>query len=121
MSQTLAQKRATNALTAAKIPGMGLGQAGGNALSGFPILIKTDGILAAFAFAIELKDVMTPKQPGAFLIVDSIAVHLKSVNIVQAQTAEGLVTELAKGDSILLRRVTAESLAYLNFLKRFVI
>ena len=118
--RTLAQRRATNALNAARIHGMGLGQDGGNALSGFPMLIKTDGALAAFAFAVERKANAEPKQRGACLIVGAIAEHLSSLGITKAQRADDLVEELAHGDSALLRRATAEALGFLNYLKRFV-
>lgn len=120
MKTTLAQSRAANALNAARIEGMGLGQDGGNALSGFPMLVKTDGALAAFAFAVERKPNGERKQRGACLIVGAIAAHLSSLGILNAQTADDLVDELARGDSSLLRRATAEALAFLNYLKRFV-
>ncbi len=120
MKQTLAQQRAANALKAARIDGMGHGKDGGNALSGFPVLIKTDGALAAFAFAIERKPNKELKQRGANLIVGAVAKHLQSLKIVDAQNADDLVEELAHGDASLLRRATAESLAFLNYLKRFV-
>ena len=118
--KTLAQIRATNALNAAHIEGIGSGQAKGNALSGFPMLIKTDGALAAFAFAVERKPTKELKQRGAYLIVGAIATHLQSQGIVDAQNADDLVDELARGDSALLRRATAEALAFLSYLKRFV-
>jgi hypothetical protein len=120
MKQTLAQLRAANALNAARIPVMGHGQDGGDALSRFPMLIKTDGALAAFAFAVERKPNKERKQRGAHLIVEAIATHLQSLSIVDSQTADDLVDELARGDSALLRRATAETLAFLNYLKRFV-
>jgi CRISPR-associated protein Cmr5 len=120
VKQTLAQRRAANALSAARIPGMGHGQDGGNALSGFPMLIKIDGLLAACAFAVERKSKNERKQRGACLIVDAIAEHLQSLSIVDAKTADDLVEELVRGDSALLRRSTAEALAFLNYLKRFV-
>lgn len=120
MKQTLAQQRATNALNAARIPEMGHGQDGGNALSGFPMLIKTDGALATFAFAVERRQNGERKQRGACLIVGAIAEHLSSLGILNAQKADDLVDELARGDSALLRRATAEALAFLNYLKRFV-
>ena len=118
--KTLAQQRAANALNSSHITGMGLGQDGGNALSGFPMLIKTDGALAAFAFAVERNNKKELKQRGAYLIVGAVATHLQSIGIVDAQNADDLVDELARGDSALLRRATAEALAFLNYLKRFV-
>ncbi len=119
--KTLAQIRAANALNASHVKGMGLGQKGGNALSRFPMLIKTDGLLAAGAFAIELNAKGEPKQEGARLIVNAVAEHLAAVGICKATVARDLVEELATAaDASQLRRATAESLAFLNYLKRFV-
>lgn len=121
--KTLAQIRATNALTAAKQPGMGLGQQGGDALSGFPMLIKSDGLLSALAFAVERKSDGKRKQPGAYLIANAIAQHLSAdaVRIVAAKDADTLVDELARAvEASQLRRATTEALAFLNYLKRFV-
>lgn len=119
--KTLAQIRAENALKASKVKGMGLGQKGGDALSGFPMLIKTDGLLAAAAFAVELNAKGEPKQEGARLIMNAVAEHLASVGICKATKARDLVEELAAAaDAPQLRRATAEALAFLNYLKRFV-
>jgi CRISPR-associated protein (Cas_Cmr5) len=120
MKQTLSQLRAANALESSRIPEMGYGQEGGDALSGFPMLIKTDGAMAAFASAVERRPDGNRKQLGKCLIVDAIAKHLSSLRIVVAETADDLVEELAGGDTYLLRRTTAEGLAFLNYLKRFV-
>jgi len=122
--KTLAQIRADNALKAAKKPGMGLGKEGGDALSGFPMLIKMDGLLAALAFAIERKSENSRKHPGAFLIANAIAEHLsnKKIGIASSTNADDLVKELANDpDDSKLRRATAETLAYINYLKRFVV
>jgi CRISPR/Cas system CMR-associated protein Cmr5 small subunit len=120
--KALAQIRAASALKASGIKGMGLGQKGGNALSGFPMLIKTDGLLAATAFAVELNAKGEPKQEGARLIMTAVAEHLASLNICRATTARDLVEELAAAaDASQLRRATAEALAFLNYLKRFVV
>lgn len=120
--KTLAQIRTTNALNASKTPGMGHGQKGGDAISGFPMLIKTDGLLAAAAFAVEQNREGKPKQEGSRLIISAVAFHLadKGINICEARTALDLVEELARGDASKLRRATAEALAYLAYLKRFV-
>jgi hypothetical protein len=119
--KTLAQIRAQNALKASRIEGMGRGQKGGDALSGFPMLIKTDGLLAAAAFAVELNSKGKPKQEGALLIMDAVAEHLASVGICEATKARDLLEELANSDDAAqLRRATAETIAYLNYLKRFV-
>jgi len=122
MQKTLAQIRAANALTASRVRGMGLGQNGGNALSGFPLLIKTDGLLAAAAFSIELNSKGEPKQHGAQLIMIEVAQHLShpAIAICEARTARDLVEELARSDSSQLRRATAFDLAFLSYLIRFV-
>lgn len=119
--KTLAQIRAANALRASYVKGMGLGQKGGNALSGFPMLIKTDGLLASGAFAVERTAKGEAKQEGAQLIMNAVASHLATVGICKATMAKDLVEELATAsDASQLRRATAEALAFLNYLKRFV-
>ena len=120
--KTLAQIRAGNALLSCKVPGMGRGQKGGDAISGFPMLIRTDGLLAAAAFALEANREGKAKQEGARLIVTAIARHLSTsgIGICEAQSAPDLVDELAAGDAHKLRRATAEALSYLSYLKRFV-
>lgn len=200
--KTLAQIRAANALEAAKVPGIGAGQREGNVLSDFPMLIKTSGALAAFAYAVEPKAdeedldqlaeylagrrlvqcrsarrlldeviwlepiriaqlnqeaeacfrdlgderacarwnralrekgfigllaVSLRKHPGEFLLLAAIARHLRYQNdegriaITTSDNADALVTELAtSGDDSQLRRATAETIAFLNYLKRFV-
>ena len=119
--KTLAQIRSANALTASKLPDMGRGQDGGNAISGFPMLIKTDGLLSAAAFAVETTKEGRPKQKGSRLIVPAIAEHLstKEVGICSAETPEDLVEELSHRDATTLRQATAEALAYLAYLKRY--
>ena len=120
--KTLAQIRAANALVSSKVPGMGLGQKGGDAISGFPMLIKTDGLLAAIAFSLETNKEGKSKQEGANHIVTAIAKHLSStgIQICDAKTARDLVDELSGEDANKLRHATAEALAYLAYLKRFV-
>ena len=118
--KTLAQLRAANALHASKRPGIGSGQREGNALSGFPMIIKTDGLLAAAAFAVELNSKGRPKQEGASLVLEEVAKHLTSLGITKATTATALVHELATAaEASQLRRATAEALAFLSYLKRF--
>ena len=120
--KTLAQIRAINALNSSRVRDMGIGQNGGDALSGFPLIIKSCGLLAATAFAIELKSSGEPKHEGARLIMLEVAKHLSdsAIAICEACTARDLVEELAHSDSSQLRRATAEALAFLSYLKRFV-
>jgi CRISPR/Cas system CMR-associated protein Cmr5 small subunit len=129
-------------------------QGGGDAISGFPMLVLTDGLLAALAFACEWKEVkekdLPPPQdrpeklrigllkqqvqgqqtqwfkrehPGEYTVARSLSLHLQTENnrITQSASADELLAELARLNSdILLRRATAEALAFLNYLKRFV-
>ena len=118
--KTLAQIRAANAIHASEKPGIGSGQREGNALSGFPMIIKTDGLLAAAAFAVEKKSNGEPKQRGAKLVLEEVAKHLTMLGITKAITADALVNELAiAADASQLRRATSEALAFLSYLKRF--
>ena len=118
--KALAQIRAANALRDKDmIVG---GQGDGDVISGYPTMIKTDGLLAALAFAVEPKD-GGRKHKGEYSIAKAIATHLcfPDIAITQAQDPDGLVDELAQAqDASQLRRATAETLAYLNYLKRFV-
>ncbi len=85
------------------------------------MLLKTDGFLAACAFAVELNSKGQPRQEGARLIMNAVASHLASMGICKASCATDLVEELASAaDASLLRRATAEAVAFLNYLKRFV-
>jgi CRISPR type III-B/RAMP module-associated protein Cmr5 len=136
--KNLAQLRASHALEASKKEGLGRGKEGGDALSGFPILILSCGLLAALAFAAERKGSDSseeeklsrekrpqsggtkPKHPGEFEIAQAITKHLRELKICEANNADDLVKELAQGSSAKLRRATAEAVAYLNYLKRFV-
>jgi len=80
-----------------------------------PALIMNSGLLAATAFTFdssreEMRRVMT-----------AVAQHLAQQGLIAAtnKTAQGLVGDLSDRDSAHLQRATAESLAYLSYLKRF--
>lgn len=143
--KTLAQIRAANAL--AHRDRIAAGQAEGDVLSGFPMLIKQDGLLAALALAVEVKECRQPdrvdprflvrrrvgdreqvferKHRGEFSIAEAIAHHLRynrpdgRIAVSEAQDPDALVAELSGVDSSKLRRATAEAVGFLNFLKRF--
>ncbi len=100
-------------------------QGGGDAISGFPMLVKTDGLLAALAFACEWKNQQqgTRKHPGEHTVATAITEHLRHEQnpITTAPNADALITALASANTdVCLRRATAEALAFLNYLKRFV-
>jgi CRISPR type III-B/RAMP module-associated protein Cmr5 len=100
------------------------GKKDGNIVSGFPMLIRTNGLLAALAYAAELKESdgkATPKNTGEHTIACALLAHLKNEKIVEKATSPlELVGELSLGDASMLRRATAEALAFLSYLKRFV-
>jgi CRISPR type III-B/RAMP module-associated protein Cmr5 len=118
--RTLAQRRAAVALKHKDIKAEG--QKGGDAISGFPMLIRTDGLLAALAFAVECKNGNRSmlKHEGEHDVAKAIVEHLSSEKIADAGTPWDLVEELSQSDASKLRRATAEALAFLNYLKRFV-
>ncbi len=98
-------------------------QGGGDAISGFPMLILTDGLLAALAFACEKKGENERKHPGEYTVARAIAEHLNTAGnrITAAGNPDALLAELARQETdTLLRRATAEAIAFLNYLKRFV-
>jgi len=61
--KTLAQIRAANALSSASQPGMGIGQQGGNAISGYPMLVKSDGLLAALSSPLRTRPTAGVSNP----------------------------------------------------------
>lgn len=119
--KTLAQRRAFMALKYKDIKAEG--QKGGDAISGMPMLIKTDGLLAALAFAVECKDGKRDnlKHKGENEVAKAIADHLQTEQICEAKTPWDLVDELTRADATTLRRATAEAMAFLSYLKRFTV
>ncbi len=118
--KNLSQIRAANALKHGK---KFAGQKDGDVIKGFPMLVLTNGLLAVGALCLEKNDKGIRKQQGAHDILYAIADHLQcaGVAITKARDAEALVNELVSptADAALLRRATAETLAFLSYLKRF--
>lgn len=116
--KNLAQIRAANALKHGK---KFAGQKNGDVIKGFPMLILTNGLLAVGAMALEKKDNGSVKNQGANDILAAIADHLQcpGVAITKAKDARTLIDELVAADATLLRRATAETMAFLAYLKRF--
>ncbi|MGL4854711.1 MAG: type III-B CRISPR module-associated protein Cmr5 [Lentisphaeria bacterium] len=113
--QNLDQIRAKNALAWAKK--IGGGENGGeNIAKKIPTMIMENGFIATAAFAKE-----TGK--GYEDVFDAIIAHLADENVgklKQICTLEQFLTWLTStADSNRLRQITAESLAYLNYLRRF--
>lgn len=123
--KTLAQRRAAIALRW-KDKEFG-GKKDGNVVSGFPMLIRTDGLLPALAYAIEKREdkqtrQLVPKNCGEFQIAAALVEHLSNEGILkESKSPIDMVNELATAaDDSQLRRATSETLAFLNYLKRFV-
>jgi CRISPR/Cas system CMR-associated protein Cmr5 small subunit len=112
--KNLAQLRAASAIGAT----IKKGQGDGNVLSGFPMLVRTDGLLAALAFAVEKKDEGKLKHEGEHSIAVAITAHLRTMKILDSANPDALLRALSQGDATLLRHATSETLAFLSYLKR---
>ena len=130
--KNLEQVRAANALRAIKRiqehDSKGKGDKGGDALTGLPALIVNNGLLATLAFSKSKsktdKNTGEYKKSGHEVICDEIAVHLgwEDIKLLHGKhTADGLLAYLTNddSDSMRLRLCTAETLAFLNYLRRF--
>lgn len=111
--RNLEQIRAAHALKEAeKAPFSG--EEGGEVVKKIPAYIRTNGFLATLAFSLE-------KGGGYERVFNSLAGHLssKDVGLVKAKNGIELRKELVQCDSVILRLVTQESMAYLGYLRRF--
>lgn len=112
--RNLAQIRALNAVDAAK-DGVFAGQNGGEVAKKIPAYIIESGLLGALAFALE-------KGGGHRAVFQAVLTHLQSVEDPTARNAadpEAWFEALAKAPVSELRAATAETMAYLAFLRRF--
>jgi hypothetical protein len=110
--RTLAQIRAANALQC-------YGKKfGGEVIKKMPARIRNNGLLATMAFCIEKGD----EHLDVACIIAGHLAHQEPggpIPITRSLDVVGLVQELASGDAALLRRATGESLALLNYMRRF--
>lgn len=109
------QIRAKNAL--AKAQDIGEGKDGGdNVAKKVPVMIIDNGILAAAAFALE------NKGKGYADVFAAVVAHLADPEIAllaESMELKDFIDHLAGVSSDELRRITAEAMAYLNYLRRF--
>ena len=104
--KNLEQIRAKNALNAK----IGTGKEGGEAIAKkVPAMIIENGFLGAYAFASE-----TGK--GYLDVFNAIISHLTEVGLVPP--GKGNIMHFCELDANALRAVTAEAMAYLNYLRR---
>lgn len=114
--RNLAQLRAQNALEAAKDKTF-QGLNDGDVVKKIPAYIIESGLLGTLAFALE-------KGGGHLAVFEAVLVHLKDkeINDPTARDAadpKAWFEELAGADVSQLRAATAETMAYLAFLRRF--
>jgi len=97
------------------------GSDGGEVVKKVPAMIRENGFLAAAAFALEKKGNGDYKNPGHKKVFDCILGHLAHSDVKKTDKAnlEGFVIWLTEKSSAELREITDESLAYLNYLRRF--
>ncbi len=96
-----------------------------NDVNALPALIRSSGLLATAAFASVGQDA----RRGIWNVMDAVARHLRSEDFgplltkiahgAQQNPTKVMLHELAERDSHSLIRATAESLAFLSYLKRF--
>ncbi len=110
--QNLDQKRAYNAITS---QGKWTGVNDGQVVKKIPALIRENGLLGAAAFALE-------KKGGHEDVFNAIIRHLADPDIHKIEKAfplQDFILKTAEMDSSKLRAITSESMAFLNYLRRF--
>lgn len=113
--QNLAQIRAKNAFAAA--PSIGKGRGDGKSVAKkVPAQIVQNGLLGALAFAIET-------GAGYLDVFSAVCTHFRSPELaslgVAAANPQALFDILCCASSDTLRAATAETMEYLNYLRRF--
>lgn len=114
MMKNLEQIRAKNAYDARDK--IGTGQDGGRAVAKkVPAMIISNGFIGALAFALE-------DNGGYLTVFRAILDHLHKAGLdcgIIATEPAAFLAELCGKDATTLRAITAESMAYLNYLRRF--
>ena len=114
MMRNLEQIRAQNAFASRDTIGKGAG--GGRAVAKkVPAQIITNGFLGALAFAIE-------DNGGYLTVFNAIIKHLHDAKLdcgITATDPSAFLDALSQKDAATLRAITAEAMAYLNYLRRF--
>ena len=112
--RNLEQIRAKNAYAARE--SIGTGKEGGRAVAKkVPAMILANGFIGVLAFAIE-------DNGGYLTVFNAIIRHLHDACLdcgVSATDPAKFLDELCSRDADTLRAITAESMAYLNYLRRF--
>jgi len=108
------QIRARNAIAAADT--IGTGKEGGRAVAKkVPAMIQSNGFIGAMAFALEAKE-------GYETVFAAVVKHLHDSGTdqgIKETDLEKFLAELCKKDAAVLRAITAETMNYLRYLRRF--
>ena len=121
--KNLDQIRAANALEAGKKEYKGVND--GQVVKKIPTMIMENGTLGSLACARERKDNGVVKNEGHYGIWQEIIEHLSHKSIAclkQNCTPDQFITWLSQSPDVSagrLRAITAETIAYLNYLRRF--
>ena len=124
--KNLEQIRAKNALEASN-NGPFNGVNGGQIVKKIPTMILENGILATLAFALEKTDKGKYRNEDSKKVFDKIAKHLNDpentvILSTKAKDAESMKYYLSQDeevDSSILRAITSETNAFLNYFRRF--
>ncbi|NCD32191.1 MAG: type III-B CRISPR module-associated protein Cmr5 [Spartobacteria bacterium] len=123
--KNLEQIRAENALNAAQKAHF-RGADGGSIVKKIPTMIRENGILGALAFAVEQNDKGNYKNGDHAEVFKCIMRHLNDPRIASVQqlaetnnSPEALLAYLVQSEAQQLRAITAESMAYLTYFRRF--
>ena len=112
--ENLEQKRAVNAFQACMGTVFG-GVNQGEVVKKLPPMIRENGMLGALAYALTKEG----KSSGYVSAFEAIALHLNSIGKVDSKEPEKLQQELMTCPALKLRDVTAETMLYLDYLRRF--
>lgn len=120
--KNLDQIRASNALSAANSHTF-KGVNDGGIVKKIPTMIRENGFLGALAFACEKGKENKPKNGDHNKVFEVILQHLKDPQVavikMEGTSADALMAHVVAQSSAKLREITAESIAYLAYLRRF--
>lgn len=122
--KTLDQIRVAVALKAKK--GIGGGADGGDKIKNYPTMIQNNGLLGALAFSTELKN-NRPKNDAEYNMSQSVCDYLNELTEYNYSVTNG--ENIGKPESLIqflvdctpeqFRRINAEVMAFMNYLRRF--
>lgn len=119
--QNLEQYRAMMALESAS--DIAKGNGGGKMVAKkVATQIRENGFLGALAFASEKtkeNDGEKFKNKAHQSVFEAIRKYLVGIKLVSAKTTDEMMKKISDGTAIELRIITAEAIAYMNYLRRF--